>query len=317
MDKPEWTFWSTLYIHTQGLPWWLSGKELACQCRRHGFDPESERSPGEGNDNLLQYSCLENRRDKGAWWVIVDMVSKSRTQLKWPSMHAHILLDNVILDLRISPSGKKIFLEWFKEPIYLDLDWWAFLSGKSCTQHLTPTSAFQISSWSFLIRHSGSSYNTDSYETWDGRHLQITASIWTHLWTLGAVKAWSRQELTTIVMYEMRRILLEPFHMLDIEKSRRREQVMQKSLQPWGDGLPQNRSALICSSLQAGTWRFGDPNQSRICICFFLCLHKFQGLPKDPHSSFLCNKEAHNYFNKPEHALVSRPALVLCITFQV
>ena len=126
----------------------------------------------------------------------------------------------------------------------------------------------------------------------------MKASVWTLLWTLGAVKAWSRWELTTIVMYEMRRILLVSFHMLDIEKSRGWEQVMQKSLQPWGDGLAQNRSALICNSLQAGTWSFGDPNGSRICICFSLCLHKFQGLPRDPHSSFLCNKEVLNYFNK-------------------
>ena len=34
--------------------------------------PESERSPGEGNDNPLQYSCLENSVDRGAWWDRVD-----------------------------------------------------------------------------------------------------------------------------------------------------------------------------------------------------------------------------------------------------
>ena len=39
-----------------GLPWWLSGKDPTCQCRRCGFDPWFGRSPGEGNSNPLQYS---------------------------------------------------------------------------------------------------------------------------------------------------------------------------------------------------------------------------------------------------------------------
>ena len=97
---------------------WLSGKEPACQCRRHGFDPWVGKIPwrgklhptpvllpgkshgwrslvgcspwgreeldtteqlhfhfslsciGEGNGNLLQCSCLENPRDRGAWWAV-------------------------------------------------------------------------------------------------------------------------------------------------------------------------------------------------------------------------------------------------------
>ena len=47
-----------------GLPWWLSGKEPACQSRRPGSIPGSGRFPGEGNGNLLQYSCLENSMDR-------------------------------------------------------------------------------------------------------------------------------------------------------------------------------------------------------------------------------------------------------------
>ena len=42
-----------------GLPWWLSGKESASNAGDQASIPESERSPGEGNGNLLQYSCLE------------------------------------------------------------------------------------------------------------------------------------------------------------------------------------------------------------------------------------------------------------------
>ena len=39
--------------------------------------PESGRSPGEGNDNPLQYSCLESPMDRGAWWAIVHGVAES------------------------------------------------------------------------------------------------------------------------------------------------------------------------------------------------------------------------------------------------
>ena len=51
----------------------------------------SGRSPGGGHGNSLQYSCLENPMDRGAWWVPVHSVAKSRTQLKHLSMKAHPL----------------------------------------------------------------------------------------------------------------------------------------------------------------------------------------------------------------------------------
>ena len=43
--------------------------------------PGSRRSPGEGNGNPLQYSCLEDPMDGGAWWAAVHGVAKSRTRL--------------------------------------------------------------------------------------------------------------------------------------------------------------------------------------------------------------------------------------------
>ena len=43
---------------------------------------------GEGNCKPLQYSCLENPVDRGAWWAAVHRVAQSRTQLKRLSMHA-------------------------------------------------------------------------------------------------------------------------------------------------------------------------------------------------------------------------------------
>ena len=53
-----------VYIHMR-LPWWLSDKESTCNGDA-GSIPGSGRSPGEGNDNPLQYSCLENPMDRGA-----------------------------------------------------------------------------------------------------------------------------------------------------------------------------------------------------------------------------------------------------------
>ena len=47
-----------------------------------GSIPGLGRSPGEGNGNPLQYSCLENPTDRGALWVTIHRVAKSRTQLK-------------------------------------------------------------------------------------------------------------------------------------------------------------------------------------------------------------------------------------------
>ena len=60
---------------------WLSGKEFACQAGDLGSIPGLWRSPGEGNDNPLQYSCLENSMDGGTWWATVHGVAKSWTRL--------------------------------------------------------------------------------------------------------------------------------------------------------------------------------------------------------------------------------------------
>ena len=57
------------------------GKESACNEGDLGSIPELGRSPGEGNGNPLQYSCLENPMDGGARWVTVHGVAKSQIQL--------------------------------------------------------------------------------------------------------------------------------------------------------------------------------------------------------------------------------------------
>ena len=52
--------------------------------------PGSGRSPGGGRGNPLQYSCLENLMDWGAWWALVLGVTKSWTRLKWLHEHTHV-----------------------------------------------------------------------------------------------------------------------------------------------------------------------------------------------------------------------------------
>ena len=62
-----------------GFPGGSDGKESACNAGDPGSIPGEGRFPGEGNGNLLQYSRLENSRDRGAWWATAHGVTKSQT----------------------------------------------------------------------------------------------------------------------------------------------------------------------------------------------------------------------------------------------
>ena len=64
------------------------GKESACNARDLGLIPGSGRSPGEENVNPLQYSCLENPMDRGAWQTTVHGVSKTQTRLSDQAQHS-------------------------------------------------------------------------------------------------------------------------------------------------------------------------------------------------------------------------------------
>ena len=59
-----------------GFPHSTVGKESACKEGDQGLIPGSGRSPGEGNGNPIQYSCMESPMDKGAWQAIVYGVTK-------------------------------------------------------------------------------------------------------------------------------------------------------------------------------------------------------------------------------------------------
>ena len=62
-----------------GFPGASEVKASACSVGDLGLIPGSGRSPGEGNGNPLQYSCLENPMDRGVWWATVQGVAKSQS----------------------------------------------------------------------------------------------------------------------------------------------------------------------------------------------------------------------------------------------
>ena len=69
----------------------ILGLQTRNRCRASSIDAKANSQShgyGEGNGNPLQYSCLENPVDRGAWWAAVHRVAQSRTRLKWLSMHA-------------------------------------------------------------------------------------------------------------------------------------------------------------------------------------------------------------------------------------
>ena len=66
-----------------GFPGGTMVKNLPANAGDAGLIPESGRSAEGGNSNLLQYSCLENPMDGGAWWATVHGVAESQTQLSY------------------------------------------------------------------------------------------------------------------------------------------------------------------------------------------------------------------------------------------
>ena len=104
-------------LHARILEWvaipfsrWLSGKESTCQCRRYRkcrrlrFDPWVGKIPWKRKWHSLQYPCLENPMDRGAWRATVHRVTKSQTGL---STDSYIDLPRV--------SSSKAAVAWWKE----------------------------------------------------------------------------------------------------------------------------------------------------------------------------------------------------------
>ena len=93
-----------IFIHTHTCCWGGGASQVAMlvisnmvivsagDVRDGGLIPRLGKCPGEGNGNPLQYSCLENPMDGGAWQATVHRVEKSKTHLKRLSMHLHVYM---------------------------------------------------------------------------------------------------------------------------------------------------------------------------------------------------------------------------------
>ena len=81
VGKVKSLLYNMLSTFVMDFPGGSDGKKSACNVVDLGSVPGVGRSPGDGNDNALQYSHLENPMERGAWWATVHGVAKRRTQL--------------------------------------------------------------------------------------------------------------------------------------------------------------------------------------------------------------------------------------------
>ena len=92
-----------MIVYIWGFPGGSEVKTSACNAGDLVSIPGLGRAPGEGNSNPLQYSCLENPMDGGAWWAIVHGVTKGRTRLS-DFTHFTSVYMSMLLFLFIPPS---------------------------------------------------------------------------------------------------------------------------------------------------------------------------------------------------------------------
>ena len=81
MAQVQWTDVSVNRGFSEDFPGGSDGKESTYNAGDLSLIPVLGRSPGEGNGNPLQYSCLDNSMDRGAWWATVYGVAKRQTWL--------------------------------------------------------------------------------------------------------------------------------------------------------------------------------------------------------------------------------------------
>ena len=109
--KPPPTWWlKTIHAYSPlGFPGGSVVNNLPASARDSGdvcSVPGSGRSPRGGNGNPLQYSCLENPMDRGAWWAIIHGVAKSRTRLSMHTSRSPLVLKGTSLESVLQANVK-------------------------------------------------------------------------------------------------------------------------------------------------------------------------------------------------------------------
>ena len=116
--------------------------------RDAGLIPGLGRSPGKGHGNPLQYSCLENPMDRGAWQATVPGVAKSQTRLKWLSSHTRYLCWCGIMTMTQRPWHLHLWL--LSVSLFL-LHLTLPPSGSGLQNQRQDTEAWRINYWTFLL----------------------------------------------------------------------------------------------------------------------------------------------------------------------
>ena len=140
------TFCVWLYfILCFGLPRGSDSKESTCDAGDPGLIPESGRFPGEGNDNPLQYSCLENSMDREAWWSTIHGITKSWTHppdssmlsqmLEFPSLDRWIILHCTYISYFLHSLSSLSFIPHIQS---LNRSYWLYLQNISRIWLLPP-----------------------------------------------------------------------------------------------------------------------------------------------------------------------------------
>ena len=120
----------TYFYCNMRLPKWRMVKNPLASAGDTGLISGLGRSPGRGNGNPLQYSCLENPKDRGAWWASIHEISKSWTWLSTLYCAPFIRLHSIAISLRSlqgQPNSYKqqSFYRWWEmfKPCFYTLYW--------------------------------------------------------------------------------------------------------------------------------------------------------------------------------------------------
>ena len=96
-----------------GLPRWL----LSSKQETAGLIPVLGGSPGDGNGNPLQYSCLENPMERGAWWAIVHGVAKESNMTEW--LNSSNSSSVIVFGKMLHICALNVFIYWFQLSVTL------------------------------------------------------------------------------------------------------------------------------------------------------------------------------------------------------